>query len=204
MSDIPINLAVEDALSEAVLKEMLKQTNRPFLVGRCLSRGGYGYLKRIIPGLNQAASGMPYLVLTDLDNAECPVAIISSWLTQPKHPNLIFRVAIREVESWLLAHREAFADFLGIATDLIPVNVDEISDPKQCLISLVRRSKKRKLKEAIIPNPNSTAKIGRDYNAQLIQFVQSSWQVKIAQNNSPSLQRAMSALICFQPIWENK
>lgn len=204
MTDIPINLAVEDALSEAVLKEMLKQTNRPFLVGRCLSRGGYGYLKRIIPGLNQAASGMPYLVLTDLDNAECPVAIISSWLTQPKHPNLIFRVAIREVESWLLAHREAFADFLGIATDLIPVNVDEISDPKQCLISLARRSKKRKLREAIVPNPNSTAKIGRDYNAQLIQFVQSYWQVKVAQNNSPSLQRAMSALICFQPIWENK
>jgi len=32
MSDIPINLAVEDPLSEAILREMLKQTKRPFFV----------------------------------------------------------------------------------------------------------------------------------------------------------------------------
>jgi len=202
MTDIPINLAVEDALSEAVLKEMLKQTQRPFSIGTCLSRGGYGYLKKIIPGLNQAAAGMPYLILTDLDNAECPLAIISSWLTQPKHPNLIFRVAIKEVESWLLAHREAFAEFLGITVSLIPANVDKIPDPKQLLINLARKSKKRKLREAIVPERNSTAKIGKDYNGQLIQFVQNYWQVESAQVNSRSLQRAMNALINFQPTWE--
>lgn len=202
MTDIPINLAVEDALSEAVLKEMLKQTDRPFSIGTCLSRGGYGYLKKITPGLNQAAAGMPYLILTDLDNAECPLAIISSWLAQPKHPNLIFRVAIKEVESWLLAHREAFAEFLGITVSLIPANVDEIADPKQLLINLARKSRKRKLREAIVPERNSTAKIGKDYNGQLIDFVQNYWQVESAQVNSRSLQRAMNALINFQPTWE--
>lgn len=103
MTPIPINLAVEDALSEAVIKEMLNQYKRPFLVGSCLTRGGYGYLKKILPGLNHAAKGVPYLVLTDLDDAECPLALISNWLSQPKHPNLIFRVAIKEVEAWVLA-----------------------------------------------------------------------------------------------------
>ncbi|MDF2210039.1 hypothetical protein L1F28_15070 [Arthrospira platensis NCB002] len=44
---------------------------------------------------------MAYLVLTDLDKSECPLAIINEWLkSQPKHPNLLFRVAVKEVESW--------------------------------------------------------------------------------------------------------
>lgn len=202
MTDIPINLAVEDALSEAVLKEMLKQSQHPFSVGNCLNRGGYGYIKKIIPGLNHGAKGMPYLVLTDLDKAECPLALISSWLSQPKHPNLIFRVAIKEVEAWLLAHREGFAEFLGISVSLIPGDVDELADPKQFLINLANRSRKRNLRDAIVPAPNSTAKIGKDYNGQLIQFVQQGWQVEPAQASSRSLQRAMNALMNFEPTWE--
>jgi len=202
MTDIPINLVFEDALSEAVLKEMLKQSQRPFSVGNCLNQRGYGKIKKIISGLNYAAKGMPYLVLTDLDKAECPLVIISEWLTQPKHPNLLFRIAVKEVEAWLLAHREAFAEFLGISVSLIPANVDEIPDPKQLLIYLAKKSKKRNLRDAIVPDRNSTAKIGKDYNGQLIQFVQNNWQVEAAQVNSRSLQRAMNALINFQPIWE--
>jgi hypothetical protein len=202
MTDIHINLAVEDALSEAVLREMLKQSQRPFLVGTSLGNQGNSYLKRIIPGLNNAAKGMPYLVLTDLDNAECPPALISNWLSQPKHPNLLFRVAIREVEAWLLAHREAFAKFLGIAIELIPNDVDAIPNPKQSLIDLARKSRKRSLRDAIVPAPNSTATIGKYYNPQLIQFVQQSWQIDSAQKNSSSLQRAMNAIMSFEPIGE--
>jgi hypothetical protein len=202
MTDIPINLVFEDVLSEAVLKKMLKQSQRPFSVGHCLNQRGYGKIKKIISGLNHAAKGMPYLVLTDLDNAECPLVIISEWLTQPKYPNLLFRIAVKEVEAWLLAHRSAFADFLGISVDLIPGDADRIPDPKQLLINLAKKSKKRKLRDAIVPPPNSTAKIGKDYNGQLIQFVNKSWQVASAQTNSPSLERAMNALRKFQPTWE--
>lgn len=202
MTDIPINLVFEDVLSEAVLKAMLKQSQRPFSVGNCLNQRGYGKIKKILPGLNHAAKGMPYLILTDLDNAECPLVIISEWLTQPKHPNLLFRIAVKEVEAWLLAHRSAFAEFLGISVDLIPGDVDKIPDPKQLLINLAKKSRKRNLREAIVPDRNSTAKIGKDYNGQLIQFVNQSWQVASAQTNSPSLERAMNALVNFQPTWE--
>ena len=202
MTDIPINLVFEDVLSEAVLKQMLKQSQRPFPVGQCLNQRGYGKIKKIISGLNYAAKGMPYLVLTDLDNAEGTLVIISEWLTQPKHPNLLFRIAVKEVEAWLLAHRAGFAQFLGISVDNIPGDADLIPDPKQLLINLARRSRKRKLREAIVPERNSTANIGKDYNGQLIQFVNKSWQVASAQTNSPSLERAMNALINFQPTWE--
>lgn len=202
MTDIPINLVFEDVLSEAVLKQMLKQSQRPFLVGDCFNERGYDQIQKKISGFNNAAKGMPYLVLTDLDNAECPLVILSEWLTQPKHPNLLFRIAVKEVEAWLLAHRSAFAEFLGISVDLIPGDADQIPDPKQLLINLARRSRKRKLREAIVPAPNSTAKIGKDYNRPLIEFVNESWQVASAQTNSPSLKRAMNALINFQPTWE--
>ena len=203
MTDIPINLVFEDVLSEAVIKQMLKQSQRPFLVGDCFNERGYGQIQKKISGFNNAAKGMPYLVLTDLDNAECPLVILSEWLTQPKHPNLLFRIAVKEVEAWLLAHRSAFADFLGISVDSIRGDPDRIPDPKQCLIDLAKKSRKRKLREAIVPERNSTAKIGKDYNGQLIEFVNNSWQVASAQTNSPSLERAMNALIKFQPTWEN-
>ena len=202
MTDIPINLVFEDVLSEAVLKEMLKQFQRPFLVGSCSNKKGCGGIKNSLPAYNNAAKGMPYLVLTDLDNVECPQVILSEWLTQPKHPNLLFRIAVKEVEAWLLAHRSAFAEFLGISVDLIPGDADKIPDPKQLLINLAKKSRKRNLRDAIVPDRNSTAKIGKDYNGQLIQFVNQSWQVASAQTNSPSLERAMNTLINFQPIWE--
>lgn len=194
MSEIIINLAVEDDLSEIILRQMLKQSQNNFIVGTCLKRQGYGYLKRIISGLNKAASGSLYLVLTDLDQAKCPLEIINSWLKSPKHPNLLFRIAVKEVEAWLLADRESFAKFLGISITLIPTEVDLITDPKQCLINLTRKSKKRDLKEGIIPDSNSTAKIGKDYNGILSNYVQNYWQVESARLNSPSLKRAMIAL----------
>ncbi|WP_341735439.1 hypothetical protein [Microcoleus sp. CAWBG640] len=202
MTDIPINLVFEDVLSEAVLKEMLKQSQRPFLVGSRSNKKGFGDIKKSLPAYNNAAKRMPYLVLTDLDNADCPLVILSEWLTQAKHPNLLFRIAVKEVEAWLLAHREAFAEFLGISVDLIPADVDKVSDPKQLLINLAKKSKKRELREGIVPDRNSTAKIGKDYNGQLIQFVNQNWQVASAQTNSASLERAMNALINFQPTWE--
>jgi hypothetical protein len=92
-----------------VLREIIKQSQRPFVIGNCLCHGGYGYLKKNIRAFNHAARGMPFLVLTDLNSTECPPTLIKKWLPYPKHPNLLFRVAVREVEAWLLAHRDAFA-----------------------------------------------------------------------------------------------
>ena len=64
---------------------------------------------------NHGAKGTPFILLTDLDKNECAPMLIQEWLTDPLHPNLIFRVAVHEVEAWILADREAFAPFLGIS-----------------------------------------------------------------------------------------
>lgn len=201
-SNIPINLVVEDSLSEAVLRAILEQSSNHYSIGNCYGQTGYGYLKKKIHGFNHAAKGTPFLVLTDLDKGECPLLLLREWLSEPKHPNLLFRVAVREVESWVLGHREGFSKFFGIHKEEIPQNLDTIDDPKQLLINLTKMSKNRRLRDAIVPMAGSTAKVGPDYNGTLISFIRSHWKVEIAMQHSISLQRAVIALNSFRPTWK--
>ncbi len=106
---------------------------------------------------------MPYLVLTDLDNRECAPSMIQEWLPVTRNHNLIFRIAVREVESWILADRKGFAKFLGIAQKRIPENPDDLIDPKAELIHLARASRKRDLMKDLVPREGSTARQGPAY-----------------------------------------
>lgn len=192
-----IALAVEDRLSETVLRSLLQQSGRNFEVVACYSRGGFGYLKKQAQAFNQAAKHKPFLMLADLDRSECPPVLIQEWLKGPKHDNFLFRIAVREVESWLMAHREAFARFLGIKTSHVAVDPDTLGDPKIELIRLVRRSKKRKLQDAILPVPGASSKVGPDYNGQLGFFVKTAWKADVAARHSPSLARTLESLKKF-------
>jgi len=201
MKPIPINLAVEDQLSEAVARRLLQHTEKPFSIGTVFNRGGFGYLSKTADGWNAAAKSIPFLLLTDLDQAVCPSWLLHQWLPNGIHPNMIARVAVREVEAWLLADAEMFASFLGLSPDVIPYEPDALEDPKAELVRLARRSRKGEIKRRIVPNANSTAKQGRDYNACLIEFVRQSWRPDSASRNSPSLHRCLERLKDFQPIW---
>ncbi len=196
---IQVIIAVEDFLSEAVLRTILHQSDRTFSISNCLGRKGFGYLKKNISNFNMSSKGIPFIILTDLDRTECAPALINSWLNFQKSNNLLFRIAVREVESWVMAHRSAFSSFLGIAKELVPLNTDAIDDPKRFLINLAAKSKKRIVKEAIVPNRHSTATIGPDYNDTLISFIQSKWNVRQALKNSQSLKRAFFAINSFAP-----
>lgn len=222
VSRIPIDIAVEDDLSEAVIRKILPDK---YLVGtrRGLKQGGSGHLKKSIRVYNKTAKGMPIIVLTDLDKPptparrhatpvvvdsgtkkyECAPTLIIDWLPVPIHHNLLFRVAVREVESWVLADRDCFARFLDIEETSIPVDVDGIDDPKKCLTDLAKKSRKRKLREDIAPKKGSTAKHGKDYNRHLIPFVIDFWDPRTAMRNSPSLKRAIEAVESFQPEWSD-
>lgn len=200
MSSIPVHLAVEDDLSEAVIRKLLLDTGRNYAIGTVFSRGGYGYLQNRAKKWNAAAAaGTPILLLTDLDQHPCPSSLIYDWLEGEPHANLIFRVAVREVESWLLADREGFANFLGISVPKVPSNPDQITDPKQCLVNLARRSRRRTLRESIVPRQGSTAVQGPDYNGCLGEFVRNQWDRCSAARRSLSLNRAWAKLIAFVP-----
>jgi len=201
MRPIPINIAVEDLLSEAVAKRLLADSGRSFSIGVVYNNGGNGYLRKTVRGWNNAAKGTPFFLLTDLDADACASALMASWLPNSIHPNLIFRVAVREVESWLLADRTNFSNFLGIAKAKLPEWPDELPDPKATLVGLASKSSRNQIKARIVPRPKSTAKQGRDYNGCLCEFVSKIWKPNEAELNSPSLYRCRQKLTEFQPSW---
>jgi hypothetical protein len=200
MTLIPINLATEDELSEVTLLRILKGLDR-YAVGAAYRRGGFGYLRRTIDGWNSAARGIPFVVLTDLDDGECPAALIAGWLASEQHPNLLFRIAVREVESWLLASPVTLSRFLGVPQGNMPTDCDNLTDPKAEIIRLARKSRIRAIREGIVPKRGSTAKQGPDYNGLLGSFVRSDWDVQAAIERSPSLARTVNRLAVFNPVW---
>jgi len=124
MSVIPVHLAVEDDLSEAVLRRILDHVDRGYAIGRAYGRRGFGYLRESITGWNRAARFVPFIVLTDLDRRPCPLALIEEWLAEPRHPNLLLRIAVREVEAWLLADKANLARHLRAADKWFPAGPD--------------------------------------------------------------------------------
>jgi hypothetical protein len=202
MSPIPVNLAIEDELSESVLRTVLEFVNRDYFVGTAYGRQGFGYLRKTARGWNAGAIGTPFILLTDLDDHACAPDLIQNWLNVAIHPNLIFRVAVREVEAWLLADRINVARFLRVPEARIPLICDGLADPKQELIRLARRSRSRDIRERIAPRNGSTAQQGPDYNGCLGGFVRTMWDVQAACNVSPSLARAVRRLTAFVPTWQ--
>ena len=204
----PINLVVEDELGEQMLRALLNQSGRNFLIGAVYGKQGNAYLKRMLPAFNNAAKGMAYFVFTDLDEMPCAGFLIENWFNCPvsayprrRSSNLLFRIAVHEVESWIMADRDAFAGFLGISIAKIPQCTDDVRDPKKLLLDLVRLSRKRSLREDLLPHSGDTRQIGPDYNGRLSEFIHSSWSGSTAQLHSPSLTKARKALLGFHPVF---
>ncbi len=203
MQPIPLDIVVEDSLSESVLTKLLEHSGRPYELGRCFRKGGFGYIRKNISGFNQAARWTPFFVLTDLDRRECAPELIGEWLQKPIAPNLVFRVAVREVEAWLLADRDGISEFLGVKRQSIPLDIEDIRDPKSLIVSLSRSSRRRGIRLDIAPAAGSTAKQGPDYNARLQSFVQETWDIDAACTRSDSLSRAVERIRTFEPSWSN-
>ncbi len=204
---IPVNLVIEDDLSAEIIKVVLERFKNRFWVSQVYpdlkrekASAGYSYIKKKITGFNRAARVTPYIVLVDLDQNECAPTLIKEWLPRGLHPNLIFRVAVREVETWVMADRSGFSRFVGIQSKDIPQNVDqEIRNPKEFLINLARRSNKKEIKYNILPKHGSSAKVGTGYNDTLIHFLHHHWRVEEAIKYSDSLKRLFHLLENFQP-----
>lgn len=194
---IPINIACEDVLSEAIALKILDGSNK-FSIGTIYRRNGKTYLRQKVTGFNNASKGMPYFFLVDLDKDECAPKVISEWLGgQTKNKNFIFRIAVEEIESWLLADRQNFSSFVGIRKDLIPLDSDLIPNPKEFLVNVIRKSSKREIKTAIVPKTKSTALVGPNYNGKLIEFINTSWSLIEARLNSRSLEKTIKAIDSF-------
>lgn len=184
-----VTLVYEDELSGIVLRKLLLVNPRLHPAGS-YDKHGFGDMKKNIMGYNAAAKHTPFLVLTDLDTHPCPPDLIKEWEIVNHHRNLIFRIAVHTIESWLLADREGFARYLGISPAQIPSNPDSLPHPREKLLSLVGKSCKRDLKDDLLPRYRGD-KFGPDYNGRLGDFVQKIWDASKARRSSRSLDKAI-------------
>jgi hypothetical protein len=192
---IPINLLIEDELHLNVLTKALGFVGRGYTIDRVFGRKGKDYIRKHLSAYNEAAKLKPCLALVDLDRADCPLTIINGWLTFTKSANLIFRIAVREAEAWLISDRKNFAAFMGVPKDIIDPKPESIPDPKEYIIYLAGRSRKRKIREDLVPEGKAT--VGRNYNTCLADFVLNHWDVSRAMVNSKSLAHMVKTLNNF-------
>jgi hypothetical protein len=200
-----VNIAAEDSLSETVLQTLLSNAkgrlqlaNRyPVRKGWQVGVGpsGYGYLKKNLPGFNAAASTIPFVVLVDADDRACPPDTITDWLSgAARHPDCIVRIAVREVEAWLLADRVGLSGFLNVSERWIPTDTARIKDPKRYIVRLAARSRTKAIRDEISPRRGSKGKTGPYYNQALSRFVKDFWDTQRAVQHSDSLSRAIRAI----------
>jgi len=135
------------------------------------------------------------LALVDLMDTglPCPPAVVDAWLPR-RDPGMLFRVVVREVESWLLADRTNLADFLRVAVAKVPSAPEEEIDPKQSLVNLARKSRSAEIRRLLVPAKGSSATEGPAYTSEMRRFVDNHWDVAEARKNAPSLASCLKAL----------
>lgn len=149
-----------------------------------------------IPEFNRSGEHLNWLVLRDLDHdAPCPAELVPRLLAgQPLARRMAIRVPVRAVESWLLADRESFAQEFAVARTHLPVDPDALDDPKQRLIDICRRSRRRDVRTGMVPREGSGRRVGPEYPTRIVAFARLAWLPERAAEASGSLRRSLAAL----------
>jgi hypothetical protein len=192
----PVDFAVEGLLDAAVVRRLFAHSG--ITLGRAYGGNGKGDILKRLPNWNQAARHSPWFVLVDLDREPCASVAVKDWLPSPG-ALMRFRIAVKEVESWLMADRSGLAAFLGIDAE-IPADSDGLPDPKSRLLDLCRSSKVSSVKKDMLPRDNYKSLEGPAYASRLAHFVTNRWDVKEAGKHSPSLDKCLKALKNFRKV----
>jgi hypothetical protein len=188
-----ISPLVEGVMDEAAAIQVIMAAGH--VPGTVYGKNGSGYIRSKVQGFNRSAIYIYYLTLVDLMDTglPCPSSVITDWVPH-REPKMLFRVIVRELESWLLADREGVARFLVLGLSRIPERPEEITDPKRELVNLARRSRNGKVRFALVPEDGSRATVGKLYTSEMIRFINEVWDIQAARNNAPSLDRCLGRL----------
>ena len=146
------------------------------------------------PSYNYAARHSHFFVLRDLNgDADCAPEFIGAVLPRLE-PKLALRIAVREIEAWLLADAEAVGSFLGLSSRSIPAAPDGLAHPKQTLVEFARRARKLDIRFDMAPRPGSTATVGPAYTDRIAELALKHWRPDKAAQRSPSLSSCIRAL----------
>lgn len=193
-----VTIAVEDAVSGAVATRLIARYAPQHEFTRVIVLGGINNLKARMRNLIQTAGREDLvLVLADMDHPDgCPlyrVSELSGGFTLPR--NLLLRIVMPEIESWIMADRSGIAQWLNIPANIVPRYPESLNDPKRALVQLASRSRNRTLRQRIAPaHVLGTHRTGAGYNILLREFVTQHWNPDAARINAPSLARAITRI----------
>lgn len=181
---VTISAAVEGDVDEAVVRKLIRQAGAE--PGTVYGKNGKPALRARINGYNHAARRAPWLVLVDLDrDAECAPPLREDWLPHPA-PRLCFRIAVRQVEAWLIADALALAEHLRVARSAIPHDPEALENAKTEMVNLGRRSRRRDIRTDMVPREGSGRAVGPAYTSRLIEYVETGWRPQVAATRLPS------------------
>ncbi|MDX2226904.1 MAG: hypothetical protein SFY92_07435 [Verrucomicrobiae bacterium] len=188
-------IVAEDRLTEAVLVKCVKTYLPKHNIIRSEVKGGRGNVLKEIPAYLNLAKKMPVIVGIDLDHDPCPPALLNKINLPNSKIHFILRIAVKEVESWILADKKRFSRFVNGSSDSIPNEPDNLPDPKLFLLEFARNTASSELKRDLLPvNFGQYPRIGPAYNLRMCDFTLQKWKPEVARKKSPSLNRAITAL----------
>ncbi len=187
-----IDVACEGALDEVVARVLVGAVGAD--VGRVYVRGGRPALLKRLPAYNNAARRSPWLVLVDLDrDPACAPEALRRWLPRPA-AGMCLRIAVRQVEAWLMGDRERIAEFLAVPVARVPADPESLDDPKRKLVDLARQSRRRAIRKEMVAPPGSGRTVGPGYNDRMTEYVEERWRPEVAARCCGSLSRALACV----------
>ncbi len=188
-----VDMLVEGPTDEVVARKVIQFCGHT--PGIVYGKKGWHYIREKLDGFGiRAFYGNPILVLIDFMDSglTCPPEI-RKWVRSP-HPRFLVRAVVREIESWILADQQGVAKFLGISPTVIPREPEKLENPKQTLVNLARRSRRRKLRNDMIPSPGTSGIVGPGYVTRIQEMIYGYWNVQVAAESSISLKRCIERL----------
>lgn len=192
VAHIPVSFVVEGDIDEAVVRAIAGQLGVD--VHEVFVRNGKPAVLKALRGFNASARSRPWFVLVDLDqDSRCAGEFVAQQLPEPS-TKMRFRVAVRAVESWLLADHDGFARFFRVRPGGVSAHPESLPDPKQSVVDAARSSRAAMVRDGVPPRPGSGRRTGQLYAALLIEYVIQHWDPDAARKRSASLDRAMTRL----------
>lgn len=189
MTSPVVKLAAEGGIDIAVLKRLALDCG--LTPGDEYGLRGKDHLDKRLGGYNTSARWQPWIVARDLDDCACAGGLCKSLLPVPEK-YMRLRVAVRSIESWLLADRVSFAAAFNIGNWNVGENPELLRNPKQSTLILLLTSASRDIRHAMVrERADRPLEIGPEYNVRLVDFAQNSWNPIEAAKSSASLRSAL-------------
>lgn len=190
--DFVVSVVVEGPSDAVIVSRIIQLAG--LRLGTTYPQGGKHQLDRRLSAYNNAARFSYWLVVRDLNgDAACAPDLIHRILPAPSR-FMRLRIAVRAAEAWLLADRQSIARFLAIPAERIPMNPEALADPKKELVNLARGSRRRSIREDMVPQQGTTGRVGPGYPGRIIEFALDSWRPNVAAQRSQSLARCIAAV----------